>query len=135
MKLYEKKPIITETEKDFYIFFREHYGDKYIINLQVPLNSIIKKNYSNYYITELFRTIDFGFINKWGDVELLIEINDESHNESERKERDKKVKEILEEAEIPLITFWVNKPNTKQYMLDKINEQLQKKDRKKRTLY
>ena len=60
----------------------------------------IKKNTK--YHTELFRNIDFGIFNKDFELLLLIELNDKSHIQRNRKIRDRKVKNILKECNIPL---------------------------------
>jgi len=40
---------------------------------------------------------------------LLIELNDSSHNDIQRRKRDIKVREICEKAGIRIITFYTNR--------------------------
>ncbi|HIS86762.1 MAG TPA: DUF2726 domain-containing protein [Candidatus Caccenecus avistercoris] len=51
---------------------------------------------------------------------LLIELNDASHNQIKRKDRDLKVKKILNDCNIPLLTFYTFYPNEKNYVLNRI---------------
>ena len=57
------------------------------------------------YRGELFRNIDFIVTDLDYCPVFLIEINDQTHLAQERRERDRKVADICEEAGIPLITF------------------------------
>ena len=55
---------------------------------------------------------------------LLIELNDKSHSNIKRRDRDLKVKKILNDCNIPLLTFYTYYPNEKQYVLDRIIKML-----------
>ena len=91
---------------------------------QVNLASIITKHSETFTRhSELFRNIDFGVftIDTYTPL-LLIEINDQSHNDYARKERDHKVKDICKEANIPLVTFWTNYGIDEQYIEKRIKE-------------
>lgn len=119
-KKYHKKRIQTETEINFYKQLKEIVPEeKYTLQAQIPLSAIVYKSEEYNYRSELFRTIDYGIFDKKGDIIVTIELNDRSHLREERKERDRKVKKILEEADIPLITIWV-------YEKEKIKEELKK---------
>lgn len=78
---------------------------KYIIIPQVNLASIIEKRGGKYH-SELFRNIDFGIFDINYNLLLLIELNDKSHTNIKRKDRDLKVKKILSDCQIPLLTFY-----------------------------
>ena len=127
-KIYTKKEsILTECEKYFYDILIKNYKDKYTIIPQVSLSAIIKKEkkFENEYQNELNRIIDFGIFDKTNlRPLLLIEINDKTHLQNNRKERDKKVREICEEAQINIITFWTNSENKENYIIYKINDTL-----------
>lgn len=82
--IYTKKDFLTYNEK---LFYRK----------LLPLH---KENTK--YRTELFRNIDFGIFNKDFELLLLIELNDKSHIQRNRKIRDRKAKNILKECNIPL---------------------------------
>ena len=73
------------------------YNEKLFYRKLLPLH---KENTK--YRTELFRNIDFGIFNKDFELLLLIELNDKSHIQRNRKIRDRKVKNILKECNIPL---------------------------------
>ncbi len=120
--IYNKKSIITKTERKFYDMFKNILGDKYLIIPQVNLNSIIDKK--ERFRNELFRNIDFGIFNKDTlELILLIEINDETHNtDYRRKKRDKSVDGICNAAGYKLIKFWTNKPNEYSYVKARLNE-------------
>ena len=92
---------------------------KYIIIPQVNLAAIIDKAESKYH-NELFSNIDFGIFSKEYELLLLIELNDASHNQIKRKDRDLKVKKILNDCNIPLLTFYTFYPNEKNYVLNRI---------------
>ena len=124
---YSKKCLITDYEKRFYMILKTNFEQKYAIQTQVNLLSIVNKNTNDKYRNELFRNIDFGIFDK-NTLEplVMIEINDKSHCEQERYKRDLKVREILQESKIPLITFYSNYPNKESYIVNKINEVLNK---------
>ncbi len=115
---YFRKNIMTASE---FAFFKkiQDLETKYIIIPQVNLASIIAKPKSKYH-NELFRNIDFGIFSKEYELLLLIELNDASHNQIKRKDRDLKVKKILNECNIPLLTFYTFYPNEKSYVLNRI---------------
>lgn len=101
-----KESLMTDCEKNFFYVFRNVLPDEYIIQPQINLASIINKESFSQYQTELFRNIDFGIFDQNYTLKLLIEINDSTHMQPERIERDKKVCTICAQAGIPLITFW-----------------------------
>ena len=118
-----KESLTTECENKFYKILKDNFSDKYEIHPQVPLSSVIEKQktFDNQYQNELYRIIDFGIFSK--DTLkplLLIEINDKTHKNKERIERDNKVKEICEIANIELITFWTDYPNEENYIIKRI---------------
>lgn len=125
-KTYVKKKLMTNYEKYFYDIFVELEKEYSIrIQPQVNLATVVRKVNNDSYYTDLFRNIDFGiFSNNYDDVLLLIEINDKTHNDSKRIKRDKKVKEIADEAGIKLISFYSNYPNTKEYVKNRIIKEL-----------
>ena len=55
---------------------------------------------------------------------LVIEINDQTHRLPERRERDKKVACICEEAGIPLIRLWTSYGVNEEYIKKKITQTL-----------
>lgn len=126
---YETKQLMTEYEKYFYKILNESLSDKYLIMPQVNLASVVNKikDFPKQYQNELYRNIDFGIFDKQTLLPLLlIEINDKTHNQTDRITRDKKVKEICQIAGIKLITFYSNYENKKDYVINRIVNELKK---------
>ncbi len=97
------------------------YREKPLMTNQVNLGTIIEKISSEKFENELFRNIDYGiFTNDFSKVLLLIELNDQTHNQPQRKKRDIKVKEICNKANIPIMTFYTNYPNNQEYVINRI---------------
>lgn len=122
---YYKRKFLTEKEKEFLRILNNLFSNKYIIQPQVPLRMLIKKENEdifNTYANELNRYIDFGIFNKDYEILALVELNDVTHKEYERHQRDIKVKNICEQAQIPLITFWTYGKQTNEdikYIIEK----------------
>ena len=122
-KIYVKKDFMTRCELEFYDKIKELEND-YKIVPQLNLATVIKKINRGYY-TELFRNIDFAIFDKdYRELLLLIELNDSSHNYSNRRNRDLKVNDICTNAKIKLITFHTSYPNEKYYVLKRIKDEL-----------
>jgi len=121
-----REKFMTYNEKIFYyklLDLKKKYN--YIIQPQINLATIIKKK-NHKYANDLYRNIDFGiFTDKYDKLLLLIELNDKSHYRKDRKERDKKVKKITEEAGIKLITFHTKDPNRKEYVINRILKEIE----------
>lgn len=105
---YQTKSLLTPAEEEYAQAIQYCLPTGYILQPQVCLASVIKKTANTQYANELFRIIDFGIFDENFQIKALIEINDNSHLESNRRRRDSKVKKICEEAQIPLITFWMH---------------------------
>ncbi len=113
---------MTNAEYEFYLKLKS-LEPEYKVIPQLNLASIINKENNNKYYTDLFRNIDFAiFDNKERNVLLLIELNDGTHKLKKRKVRDFKVKKICKAAGIPLIYFYTNYPNEKEYVINRIKE-------------
>lgn len=118
---YKKKRIMTQCEQEFFKRLYTLLKEKYYIAFQVPLSSIVEKISTSKYQNELYRTIDYALIDKSTyETILLIELNDMSHLEERRIERDKKVKEICDNADIKMIAFWTNKKYSNEEIISKI---------------
>ena len=103
---YAKKPhILTPPEYNLYMLLRDLYGGRYEILAQTSLVSLVDKLNYNSYRNELFRIVDFVIADKEFSPLVVIELNDSSHLRADRRERDRKVAEILEKADLPLVTF------------------------------
>ena len=69
---------------------------------QIVLSSLVDKVTNTSYRNELFRVVDFVMFDGEYNPVCAVELNDASHNRADRKERDQKVKEILESARIAI---------------------------------
>ena len=101
-----KRSYITRSEHSLLLLLRQINPDRYEVIPQVALNSVIDKLTQNAYRNELFRVVDFLFVDAVSFAPLLlVELNDASHLKADRMERDRKVKEICDRAGMPLVTF------------------------------
>ena len=119
-----KSSIMSDCEKAFFEAFQEIVGDNYIVQPQINLASVVRKETASRYQNELFRNIDFGIFDKSYNLLLLIEINDRTHERSDRIQRDKKVQGICENAGIPLVVFWTKYGVNKKYIKDRLGQYL-----------
>ena len=101
-----RSSLMSNGEWPFFHALKKIVGDKYIVQPQVNLASIIEKTSDSKYRNELFRNIDFCIFDNNYKPLVLVEINDATHMTNDRKERDQKVKNICAEAKLPLITLW-----------------------------
>lgn len=125
---YQSKQLMSEYEKYFYEILSKNFAQEYIIMPQVNLASIIEKikDFPKQYQNELYRNIDFGIFDKNSMKPLLlIEINDKTHNQPDRIKRDLKVKEICNQANIKLITFYTKYENKPNYIVSRIKKELE----------
>lgn len=127
-KNYKTRNIMTNCESNFFYKLKQLEQELNVrIQPQVNLGTIIEKTNNTKYRNELFRNIDFGvFTQNYERLLLLIELNDSSHKNYTRAKRDKKVEEICRDANIKLITFYTRYPNTKEYIRNKIIQELSK---------
>ncbi len=98
---------ISACEQKYYKIILQILKDTpYVVFPQVPLSQIVNKLGRYEHRGELNRVIDFGIFSDTYEPLLCIEINDSTHDRSDRIERDVQVKGILCLADIPLLTFW-----------------------------
>ncbi len=122
--IYTKKKLMTDYEYKFYNILKE-LEDNYTIVPQLNLAAVVKKINNNRYYSELFRNIDFAIFTKdYQELLLLIELNDQTHNNYNRKDRDLKVKKICNDIGVKLITFYTKYPNEKAYVINRIKNEL-----------
>lgn len=122
--IYQKRNFMTNYEYKFYQNIKE-LEDEYQIVPQLNLAAVTKKINNNRYYSELFRNIDFAIFSKdYQELLLLIEINDQTHNNYNRRDRDMKVKKICNDIGVKLITFYTKYPNEKTYVINRIKSEL-----------
>ncbi len=103
-----KKSLITDNEKEFYKAILSSLTEDYKVFPQINLAAFIEKTDNSKFRNELFRNVDFLVTNIEYEPKIVIEINDQTHLNKERQERDEKVKNICEEAGIPIIRLWTS---------------------------
>ena len=92
---------------------------------QVNLASIIKKKNNDRYYSDLFRNIDFAIFDRDCDnLLMLIEIDDSTHNNYKRRQRDEKVNNICHDVGIKILHFYTSYPNEESYVLNRILKNL-----------
>ena len=122
---YEKKTIMSDYEIMFYNRMKDLEAE-YNIVPQLVLSSVVDKKSKQKYRSELYRIIDFAIFSKdYSKLLLLIELNDNTHNQRKRKDRDLKVKKICNSAKIKLITFYTKYPNEKDYIINRIKKEIE----------
>ena len=117
-----KDNFMTDCEKRYFSAIRSVVGEKYTVQPQINLASIINKESLSKHRTELFRNVDFGIFDESYTLKVLIEINDSTHEHSDRRERDIRVRQICQEAGIPLITLWTKYGINTQYIEKRLKE-------------
>lgn len=120
----KKKKLISKSEQEYYTAILASLPAGYHAFPQVNLSSFIVKNDNSPFRNELFRNIDFLITNETYESLFVIEINDQTHLNSDRKERDEKVQKICEEAGIPIIKFWTSYGVNEKYIQKRISETL-----------
>jgi len=115
---------MTDCEKEYFNTFRQLVEPKYTVQPQINLAAIVSKESYSKYRNELFRNIDFGIFDKDYNIKVLIEINDKTHTQADRIQRDKKVNQICAEAGIPLVTFWTKYGINPDYIKDRLAEHI-----------
>lgn len=124
---YKSKSGMSGAEQGFYKKLVTIFSEQYNVQFQVPLSSVIKKESSERFQNELYRTIDFALFDKdTFEPVILIELNDKSHLEGRRQYRDIKVKEICEQAGLKIVTFWTQYENKPEYIKKRVIEFINK---------
>lgn len=117
-----KRLLISRSEQEYFAVILASLPADYHVFPQVNLASFIAKNDDSPFHNELFRNVDFLVTNENYKPLFVIEINDQTHLNQERRERDEKVQKICEEAGIPLVKFWTSYGVNPDYIKKKIEE-------------
>ena len=119
--LYEVRDcLLTKTELAYLGAIAKCLPNGFYMQPQVNLASIIRKTDNSKFQNELFRNVDACIFDAGYRPIAVIEINDATHNDPKRRERDIKVRNILEEAGLPIITLWTSKGINQDYITKKI---------------
>ena len=119
-----KTTVLTKTEQNFMNAINKVLPKGCILLVQQTLSSIVEKNDDSKFRNELFRIVDFLVVDTNYKPLFCIEINDSTHEDYKRRNRDQKVHDILEEAGIPLVTFWTKYGVNEEYIEKRIFETL-----------
>lgn len=107
--LYEKREtLVTDNEKEYLEAIDEALPDDCLIVPQANLAAFIDRTDDARFRNELFRNVDFLITDLSYHPLFVVEINDKTHKEQNRRERDWKVSQICQEAGIPIVTFWTS---------------------------
>ena len=123
--LYEpRKALLSHMEQQFWAALKQGVPANYYVFPQINLASFIEKTDDSRYRNELFRNVDFLITDEQFAPKIVVEINDQTHLDKDRRTRDEKVLNILEEAGIPLLKLWTSYGVNEEYIRKKINETL-----------
>ncbi|MBO5796718.1 MAG: DUF2726 domain-containing protein [Clostridia bacterium] len=123
--LYEAKTcLISKCEQDFYAAIQASLPEGFCVFPQINLATFITRTDDARFHNELFRNVDFLITDKAYQPKFVIEINDQTHLNAERRERDEKVQKICEEAGIPIVKLWTSYGINPAYIQGKIIETL-----------
>ena len=140
---YRRKYLLTKNELYFYKHLKSFADEyNYAILAKVRLADLIEvsahansKEFLKYFGKIKSKHIDFMLCNRENLYPLLIiELNDSSHNQTDRKERDDFVKTVLEKAGYK-IAFLAGTQNMKEILINKMEINfLQNTDNKEKTV-
>jgi hypothetical protein len=105
---YKKKEwLMTKAEIEFYNVLKQVAGDRYYIIPQVKISSLVyvsgTKNYKTYLNKIDRKTIDFVLFNSQFSPIIAIELDDSSHNNLSRKERDDFVDKVMNAISLKIV--------------------------------
>ncbi len=121
-----KETLISKNEQIYYGVIKCSVPLGYLVFPQINLATFIERTDDAVFHNELFRNVDFLITDAEYKPKIVIEINDRTHLDSERRKRDEKVKNICEEAGIPILKLWTTYEVNPKYIQNKISETLDK---------
>lgn len=121
-----RKTLISKSEQGFYNAIKSSVPDGFCVFPQINLASFIDRTDDARFHNELFRNVDFLITDAEYQPKFVIEINDQTHLNTDRKERDEKVRKICEEAGVPILKLWTSYGVNPEYIKGRIDEILNK---------
>ena len=121
-----RKTLISKSEQKFFDAIKSSVPEGYCVFPQINLASFIDRTDDARFHNELFRNVDFLVTDSEYTPIFIIEINDQTHLNNDRRERDEKVQRICEEAGIPILKLWTSYGVNSEYIKGRINEILNK---------
>lgn len=115
-----KRSLMSKAEQNFYHAISTSLPEGYRVFPQVNLTAFIVRTDNVPFRNELYRIVDFLITDSLYAPKLVVEINDQSHLNYDRKERDEKVRKICEEAGIPILKLWTSYGVNEKYIQEKI---------------
>ncbi len=106
---YTKRNILTKTEQEFYIKLKELVADKYYIFPQIHLASILSveahnRNWKRLFNKIIQKSVDFVLVDIYTfETKLVIELDDKTHLQTNRIERDGFVDKSLKSAQVAIL--------------------------------
>jgi len=124
---YKKKQfLLSKKELSFYNFLRDNISDKYSIMCSVRLIDVIEPVDKRDYTAKakiIQKHIDFLIVTSWYlNPVLAIELNDSSHRDSKRFERDNFLDLAFQTAWLPLIFVSTRDLSKKEYLKKLLSE-------------
>lgn len=116
--------LISRNEAEYFKTITSAIPVDYHVFPQINLASFIDRTDNARYRNELFRNVDFLITDSEYAPKIVVEVNDQTHLERDRRERDEKVAKICEEAGIPIIKLWTSYGVQPDYIQKRISEQL-----------
>ena len=121
--LYDLKfSLVTKTEMEYLNCIKAVLPENCLVQAQANLASFIVRTDNARFQNELYRNVDFIITDTAYRPLVVVEINDQTHLTEDRKERDRKVANICEEAGIPIIKLWTSYGVNQEYIRKRITE-------------
>lgn len=123
--LYElKSSLVTRNEMEYLNCIKAILPENCLIQAQANLASFIERTDGARFQNELYRNVDFIITDLSYRPLMVVEINDQTHLTGDRRERDKKVSNICEEAGIPIVKLWTSYGVNQEYIKKRVTETL-----------
>jgi len=119
-----KDSLVTKTEMEYLRGIQAVLPEGCLVQAQANLASFIVRTDGARFQNELYRNVDFIITDLSYRPLVVIEVNDQTHLTEDRRERDRKVARICEEAGIPIIKLWTSYGVNQEYIKKRITETL-----------